>query len=162
MPKVVGIDLAGLAENETGICALTFSDDPNIGKVARVRKVKTDAEILSMVDEERPVAIAIDAPLSVPISGSMRGCDSQLQKYGALSPLLGGMKYLTERGMGLADMMRGESEVIEVNAKMTAKMLGYHNADLAAQQKEMIRMGVRGDTEKRMLKCDEQIGRAHV
>ena len=51
MPKVVGIDLAGLAENETGICALTFSDDPNIGKVARVRKVKTDAEILSMVDE---------------------------------------------------------------------------------------------------------------
>ena len=65
------------------------------------------------------------------------------------------MKYLTERGMGLADMMRGESEVIEVNAKMTAKMLGYHNADLAAQQKEMIRMGVRGDTEKRMLKCDE-------
>ena len=155
MPKVIGIDLAGLEKNDTGVCALTFSEDPNIHKVAKVKLLKKDSEILTFIDEENPQLIAIDAPLSVPINGIRRKCDEMLNEYGVLPPLMGGMRYLTQRGMDLSNIIRQSYTVIEVNSKISAKLLGYYNTDNETEQKELLNMGIKGDTEKRVMKPDE-------
>jgi len=155
MSKVMGIDLAGLEKNDTGICSLIFSEDKEIAKVVKVKKVKTDAQILSEIEKEMPLVVAIDAPLSLPKRGMMRSCDKELQQYGAISPLLGGMKALTERAIELKRIISESYEVIEVNAKIGAKMLGYYNKDTSVQQKALIEMGIEGDIKERILSEDE-------
>ncbi len=155
MPKVIGIDLAGLEKNDTGICALTFSENPNIHKVAKVKRIKKDAEILTFIEEENPSLIAIDAPLSVPINGIHRKCDEMLKEHNILPPLMGGMRCLTQRGMDLSNIIRQSYTVIEVNSKISAKLLGYYDKDNEAEQKQLLNMGIKGDTEKRMMNPDE-------
>lgn len=155
MPKVVGIDLAGMEKNPTGLCALSFSEDAAIGKVAITQLVRNDQEILAFIDEEMPSIIAIDAPLSMPASGSMRQCDSALSEYGVISPLVGGMSHLTRRGIMLKKALSQRRAVIECNAKVAAKMLGYFSNDREAMQRSLLAMGIKGDLERRMLTPDE-------
>ena len=115
----------------------------------------TDAEILSAVEEEYPQLVCIDAPLSIPKNGDMRGCDQELRDYGKLPPLLGGMKSLTERGMELRNILSDTYTILEVFSKATAKILGYYNEDPVKQQKRLLSMGIRGDLERRVLTKDE-------
>jgi uncharacterized protein len=102
---VVGVDLAGSPRRPTGVCVLR-------GLKARTRIARADEEILSAIDQVRPLLVPIDAPLSLPVgrmtiadrSGvHFRACDVELRRLGIrFFPItLGPMRMLTERGLAL-------------------------------------------------------------
>ena len=144
--KIIGIDLAGLEKNETGFCV--FED-----KRVSVKTLKTDEEIIKEVEKECPDLVCIDAPLTLP-NQNQRQVDLELKQYGALPPLMGGMRYLTMRGNKLRENLVGY-RVIEVLNRATAKILGLDYPDPAERQKAMIAMSITGDIEKRSLTKDE-------
>jgi len=99
---VAGIDLAGVETRPTGICFLA-------NNFVKTKLVYTDNEIISEMLEEKPLVIAIDAPLSLPkgktidSKNCIRECDKALRKMGIrFFPLnFGGMRQLTLRGIKL-------------------------------------------------------------
>ncbi|MEM0481012.1 MAG: DUF429 domain-containing protein [Candidatus Aenigmatarchaeota archaeon] len=100
--KVVGIDLAGSEKRNTGFCLLK-------NDFAKVEILKKDNEIIEKTKKEKPLVIAIDAPLSLPkgrksieeIGPHFRKCDLELKKFKIkFFPItIGPMRKLTERGM---------------------------------------------------------------
>jgi predicted nuclease with RNAse H fold len=58
----IGIDLAGLNKNPTGLALLK-------GKALKTSLIYTDSEILGSATRNAPPLIAIDAPLSLPREG---------------------------------------------------------------------------------------------
>ena len=64
-PIVIGLDLAGLPKNPSGVAKLC-------GKQLETREIYSDAEILELCENVRPEVVAIDAPLSLPAQGSLR------------------------------------------------------------------------------------------
>ena len=103
---VVGIDLAGRPNHNTGICTLR-------GKtIIFCETVHTDEEILAYVERTKPDIIAIDAPLNLPPGRKtiedrngehFRPCDRALLERGIrFFPItLGPMRSLTIRGIAL-------------------------------------------------------------
>lgn len=144
--KVVGIDLAGLERNPTGICIMQ-------NKTVKCTIVHTDEQIVALVRRAAPDLVAIDAPLTRP-RGFARRCDRELAPYGALPPGLRGMRALTERGVRMKTLL-AEWKVIEVLSTATAKMLGYWSKDVPTMQRALISMGLKGDVCKRSLTKDE-------
>jgi len=144
--KIIGIDLAGFEKNDTGFCIFE-------NKTVRVKIVKTDQEILEEIDKETPDLICIDGPITLPIQ-MQRKADLELKQYGALPPLLGGMRYLTMRGNRLREKLVGY-QVIEVLNRATAKILGFAYPDPAERQKALLKMDIKGDIENRALTKDE-------
>ncbi|MHC1636003.1 MAG: DUF429 domain-containing protein [Candidatus Methanospirareceae archaeon] len=118
--KVIGIDLAGSEKNITGICVLEGD------KVTKLFSLYNDAEILGCVGEEKPVIVAIDAPLSF-YGKPFRDCDVEIRRYYRILPLtFYGMRRLTERGMRLKREIERNIkgvEVIEVYPYATRKSL---------------------------------------
>jgi predicted nuclease with RNAse H fold len=117
--KVVGIDLAGKAENPSGFCLLTESG-------SQIKLLFTDLEILKEVDEIKPDCIAIDAPFWMPRVGAWRPCDERLIRKGfkPLSPLLPTMRMLTLRASHLVRILREKGfRVIEVFPRATEIVL---------------------------------------
>jgi len=118
--KVVGIDLAGKAENPTGFCLL---DDSG----SHTKLLFTDTEILKEIEEVKPDCIAIDAPFWLPKFGAWRPADEKLLKRGfqPLSPLLPTMRLLTLRASHLVSVLRKRGyKVIEVFSNATEKIMG--------------------------------------
>lgn len=116
---VIGIDLAGKAENPSGLAVLSEEE-------FRTKLLKDDAEILSFCMREDPNVVAIDAPLSFPEEGGLRKADSELINRGfrVLPPILGGMKVLTQRGKKIAKRLRQKNfEVIEIHPRTSGKIL---------------------------------------
>ncbi|MEA2032233.1 MAG: DUF429 domain-containing protein [Euryarchaeota archaeon] len=107
--KVMGIDLAGLEKNITGICVLVPNHEPILYSVRR------NEEIIQKIEEEEPAVVAIDAPLSF-YGKPFRDCDLEMRKYCSILPLtFKGMKQLTERGIKLAKIAKEKNiGVIEV------------------------------------------------
>ena len=155
MPKVVGIDLAGMEKNKTGACALTYSESPEISKTIKTKILYKDSEIMTFIDQENPELIAFDAPLSKPRQGNRRKCDRELAEYGLLPPMLGGMRYLTQRAIELKNMIIGSYKIIEVSSRASAAILGYRDQEEAKEQKELLKLNIKGDTEQRFLSRDE-------
>ncbi len=119
---VCGVDLAGKEKNPTGLAFL--------GDLFEVKLVYTDQEIVQEIGEKRPDLVCIDSPLSWPKSGIMRESDRKLKRYGALPPLMGGMKSLTERGIRISRELRGLGfQVIEVFPRATQKILGIQGEE---------------------------------
>jgi len=119
--KVVGVDLAGSPNRVTGLCCL----DSRLS--CELARAKSDDEIFSFVQEMDPMLIAVDAPLSFPISGGgFRKCDRELKKMG-VKPLpltLRGMRMLTERAIKLKRVLKELGyEVIEVFPSGAQKFL---------------------------------------
>lgn len=100
--RVVGIDLAGSDRRPSGICFLS-------GRQLITKLIYLDEEILSEVEEFKPLLVAIDAPLSLPIGKTLnsrycvRKCDEELRRFGIkFFPInFAGMRSLTERGIKL-------------------------------------------------------------
>ena len=118
--KVVGIDLAGKAENPTGFCLL---DDSG----SHTKLLFTDTEILKEIESIKPDCIAIDAPFWLPKFGAWRPADEKLLKRGfqPLSPLLPTMRLLTLRASHLVSVLRKRGyKVIEVFSNATEKIMG--------------------------------------
>ncbi len=118
--KVVGIDLAGKQENDTGFCLLDGSD-----VVTRV--LKSDVEIVEVVRGTEPDVVAVDAPFSFPDEGMYRDCDKELKDMGyeVLSPNYPGMKVLVQRAKALIGKLKGlgEFDIIEVFPRAAEKNL---------------------------------------
>ena len=110
--KVVGIDLAGSEKRPTGICLLEE-------RQAEVSVLYKDEEILQAIGQE-VIAIAIDAPLSLPRGrcclrddcqcvgkAHFRACDLELRnmKIKFFPITLGPMRRLTLRGLALKEKL---------------------------------------------------------
>ncbi|MER3501603.1 MAG: hypothetical protein C4295_09070 [Candidatus Fervidibacterota bacterium] len=118
--QVVGIDLSANERQESGICLLRE------GKV-RTWRVRTDDELVTLVQWLRPHLVAIDAPLSLPLSGWLRPCDCTLLRRGIrLFPVtMGAMRQLTERGIRLRQQLEGMGfTVVEVFSGGAQDVLG--------------------------------------
>ena len=73
--KLIGIDLASKSKNPTG---LAFLEDYTV----KLTLAYADDEIVSKTVETKPSIIAIDAPLGLPKTGTMREADRELLKMG--------------------------------------------------------------------------------
>jgi len=127
--KILGIDLAGLEENLTGICVL--NNQKFVSK-----SLYTNAEIFEEIKKNKPQLIVIDAPLSLPkgrcclekdyecaVSGHLRQSDREIRSYGWILPLtFRGMKMLTLRGISLACGLRETNNVLEAHPKTNQKI----------------------------------------
>ena len=113
---VVGLDLAGVEHRPTGFCALTDLD-------AATSLVFTDEEILQKVQEIMPMAIAIDAPLSLPpgrksiedrTGGHLRESDKELlrRRIKFFPITLGPMRKLTQRGIKFRGLLEARRFVV--------------------------------------------------
>lgn len=119
--KVVGIDLAGKPENETGFCFLQESE-------VETKVLHTDEEIIKGIERIQPDLIAIDAPFDFPEDGMYRDSDLELKDRGfkPLSPNFPGMKILVRRVKGLLKKIEEldfNPEVIEVFPQATGEIL---------------------------------------
>ncbi len=125
----VGIDLAALPRNQTGVC---LSD----GERFEPGTLYSDEEILRYVREHEPRVVAIDAPLTLPRGRccwddaccgpvKIRECDRMLiaRGYRVFPPGFSFMKQLTLRGKGLKERLT-DFEVIEVHPRTTMRILG--------------------------------------
>ncbi len=150
--KIIGIDLAGMPKNASGICTLVVNDKDE--KSVTTKILHENSEIIEYLTEIKPDIIAVDAPLT--FTGENRHCDEELRKYGALPVTLRGMEMLSMRGTELAgDIKKLNMNFIEIFSTATAKILGFYDKDLMKKQKNLVNFGVLGDTEKRILKKDE-------
>jgi len=150
--RVVGIDLAGSENNDTGLCALI--GDPNEKRV-KTSLLKKDEDILLQTALLEPDLVAIDAPLSWATNAYMRPSDQELYEYGRLPQNLRGMRCLVERGVALGQKLKAEYKVIEVFPAASAKILGFYAKDDTQYQKNLINLGLGGDLKSHILKRDE-------
>jgi predicted nuclease with RNAse H fold len=149
---VVGIDLAGSPNRNTGICTLRGMT------IAEYATVHTDTEILSYVDRARPDLVAIDAPLNLPPGRKsmddrngehFRPCDRELLKRGIrFFPItLGPMRSLTLRGISLRRRLRWRGyTVIEMypGAAQDVWKIPRKQGGLTRLRRGLARMGIRG------------------
>ena len=116
---VVGIDLAGVENRQSGFCILREME-------AETLIVYSDEEIVRKIEEVKPSLIAIDAPLSLPKGRKsleenngihLRECDKELlrRKIKFFPITLGPMRLLTKRGIRLKEVLKKRGfQVIEV------------------------------------------------
>lgn len=117
--RVVGIDLAGKPENDTGFCLLT-----DAGTETKI--LHSDMEILAEIENIKPEVVAIDAPFWLP-RGNWRPSDEALMRRGfmPISPAFSSMRMLTMRAMHLVRVLADRGyRVIEVFTKASEKILG--------------------------------------
>ncbi len=121
--RVVGIDLTGSEKKASGVAAL-WGDG-----LAQTERLKTDEDILAMVDSTGPGIVSIDSPLSLPEDPTKiyRDCELTLKRrgIGVYWCLLPSMKALTMRGIALAAKLRAEGfNVIESYPGAAQDILG--------------------------------------
>ena len=134
MGKVVlGIDLAGSSNRDSGVAVITG------GHVVFVGVVRSDEEIMKLVKRFKPGLIAIDAPLTLPAgrrnidekcSAHFRECDMKLRERRIrFFPItIGPMRMLTKRGMALKRKIKGIT-VVEVFPGATYDVMGIPRKD---------------------------------
>jgi predicted nuclease with RNAse H fold len=154
--KVVGIDLAGSPNRNTGICTLKKDN------ITFCTIIHTDQEIIHYIEKENPSLIAVDAPLNLPPGRKsmkdkngehFRPCDRELLKRGIrFFPItLGPMRLLTERGIHLKRVLtRRGYAVIEVypGAAQDIWHTGRKQNGLSKLRKGLQKLGVKGLNKK--------------
>lgn len=118
--KVVGIDLAGKAENPTGFCVLTENG-------TETKLLYSDEEILKEVEEAEPECIAIDAPFWMPQFGLWRPCDEKLIRRGfqPVSSVFPMMRLLVSRASKIVRILNEKKyKVVEAFSPASESMLG--------------------------------------
>jgi len=150
--SIVGIDLAGSPNRNTGICTLKKNH------ITFCTILHTDREIIHYVEKENPILVAIDAPLNLPPGRKsledrngehFRPCDRELLKRGIrFFPItLGPMRLLTKRGIRLKRaLVRRGNEVIEVypGAAQDIWHTGRKQDGLPKLRKGLEKLGVKG------------------
>lgn len=136
--RIMGVDLAGIPANPTGIALLK-------GFVLCTLLAHEDEEIEELCERERVKLVAMDAPLSFPRHGTLRSSDLALIRMGfrVFPPTFSGMRSLTSRGISLSRKLRKKGiEVIEVHPKTSGKILFG-----TSRREEWARILVRGGWE---------------
>lgn len=130
MKPVVGIDLAGSEQRNTGYCVM------DARMCCSTKILHTDEEILESTRRAAPSVVSIDAPLFLPKGRKsiedrgpphFRECDKALLKmHIRFFPIsLGPMRMLTARGMNLRARLEAEGlEVIESFPGAVQDLLG--------------------------------------
>ncbi len=92
-----GVDLSASLRKPTYISLL----DENL--TARIFSAPGDSEIIETLQEAKPCIVGIDAPLSLPRKGRIRGCERVLASLGVrfFPPTIPSMTSLTQRGIKL-------------------------------------------------------------
>lgn len=151
----MGIDLAGVESRPSGICILR--DD-----FTKIFMVYRDEEIISIALSEKPMIIAIDAPLALPKGKTLdsknciRECDKALRDIGIrFFPInFGGMRKLTLRGIKLRGRLENMGfKVIETYPGAAQDILGLPRVkkDAKKLQMELIKIfNLKGDIEKKL------------
>jgi len=161
--RVVGLDLAGSPNRDTGACVMTGP------RRLRAAVLHSDREILEFVRAARPDLVVIDAPLSLPRgrrtiedrSGPhLRECDRELlrRKVPFFPLTLGPMRMLTVRGMKIAKALaRRQVSVLEGYPGGSQDLLGWprKKAGTKVLQRRLRREGLGGDLDLRSLSHDE-------
>jgi len=153
IPLVVGVDLSSSEEKNTGVCVLD-------GNKAVLLEVKSDREILSIVERCNPFLVSIDSPLSLPqgrccvhdyckcrIYGIVRECERILKKRGinVYPCLIKSMQKLTERGIALATQLRAKGfKVIESYPGAAQDVLGLPRKQDSLEEltKNLVNLGI--------------------
>lgn len=133
--RVIGLDLAGKPENDTGLCVLEVLS----GRTKTTSKiVHTDEEILAEIEAtggpQLIDVIAVDAPFSFPREGFWRKSDRMLTERGfkPLSPVFRGMQPLVKRAMKLVEELRGKGyKVVETFPQAVEKILNMEKSAAA-------------------------------
>jgi len=164
--KILGIDLAGKEDRNTGVCTL-------LGTAAVTKILHRDADILDYVFSEKPDMVSIDAPLSLPEgrasvsdddpvrkAGIMRYCERVLKRRGVnvYPALIQSMQALTKRGIDLAEKLRRNGiPVIECfpGAAQDIIQIPRKKTDLSCLKTGLSRFGVHGDYETKPVLHDE-------
>jgi len=148
----IGIDLAGLSKNPTGLALLK-------GKTVKPTLTYTDKEILENIISNRPTLIAIDAPLSLPTKReAFRKADKEMMKkgYRVFPPTFPAMKTLTLRAGKLNRLIEeNKYKTIEVHPTATRKALQMPLKDWKTIQETLKALGLKGELEKRPLATHE-------
>jgi hypothetical protein len=151
-PKVIiGIDLAGKAENPTGWAL--WKD-----KKVETSLIYTNNEILESITQSNPTIIAIDAPFSLPKKGILRKADREMitRGYHVFPPCLPAMKTLTSRAMKLNKLIAKKGyKTIEVHPTSTRKALNMPSKDWEKIQTALETIGLEGALKVRALKSHE-------
>ncbi|MFH1721889.1 MAG: hypothetical protein ABH950_04715 [Candidatus Altiarchaeota archaeon] len=149
--KVTGVDLAGSPKNPTGFCVLSIDKNE---KIVRCKILYSDEDLISEIKKEAPKLTAVDAPLT--FEGKNRSCDENLHRYGALPVTLRGMEVLARRGKAFGEQLTSEKiKAIEVNTKVSAKILGLASKKDFEAQKKLLSVNLSGDITERYLSRDE-------
>ena len=128
--KVIGVDLAGKDENDTGFCIfITPGKEYPLGK-CETKLLHSDMDILKEIEEIKPDCIAIDAPFWMPkfdkIAVPWRRSEELLMKRGfkPISTSLPTMGMLAFRASHLVAVLRERKyKVIEVFTQASEKIL---------------------------------------
>ena len=151
-PIIVGIDLAGKAENPTGWATLK-------NKVFSACHLFSNREIMKEALNCNPTLIAIDAPLNLPRDKELtRKADREMQKQGypVFPPRFRPMEKLVLRAIKLTKQIRHASlAVIEVHPASTRKALKMPAKDWSEIQTIFVDMGLKGDITTRKLSTHE-------
>ena len=148
----IGIDLAGLSKNPTGLALLK-------GNAVKTSLIYTDSEILENITRNVPSLIAIDAPLSLPKRGeAFRKADREMVKkgYRVFPPTLPAMKKLTLRAIRLNRLIEENAyKTIEVHPTSTRKALQMPLKNWETIQEILKTLGLKGELETRPLATHE-------
>ncbi len=154
---VVGIDLAGSPNRNTGICLLHNK------RIVDCKTLFTDDRILDFVKSSNARIVAMDAPLSLPPGRKslednngihLRDCDRELlkRKIRFFPITLGPMRMLTKRGIALKRKFKrlglnsieifpgGSQDVLGIPRKqhsMTGLRKGLENLGIKGLRKDM-------------------------
>jgi len=148
---ITGIDLAALEKNPT---EWTYWKDKQVSTC----HIYKDEEIINSTINCQPRIVAVDAPLTMPKTGTTRKADREMLRngYPVFPPLMCGMKTLTKRAVSLAHILRtSRLSVIEVHPSSTRKALGMPTKDWQKIQTILKQIGLKGDVEKRTLTLHE-------
>ncbi len=140
MVTVAGIDLAAYQHRPTGMAVVSGSEVLFIG-------VKhTDDEILSVIIGYRPVAVAIDSPLSHAETYRRVDIAMKMKGYPVLPPGWRTMKPLVSRALRLKESMEARGiVVIETHPRSALKSSGCKSVEELLDE-----MGVRRGYQKRL------------
>jgi len=144
---IVGIDLAGTAKNPTGWALWK-------NKVVSACQLYQNEEIVRRSIDCDPALIAIDAPLSLPVTDIMRAADREMYKrgYPVFPPRFPSMEKLTLRAMKIAQEIAERGfDVIEVHPASARKALNMPAKDWEKIQTLFLNLGLKGDLEVRPL-----------
>lgn len=148
---IIGIDLAGVPENPSGLAAWK-------NREVKTRLLYTDKQILQEISSEKPEIIAIDAPFSLPKKGIFRKADKEMIQngYRVFPPGLPAMRKLTMRAIKLNKLIKEKGfRPIEVHPTSSCKALSIPPKKCRKIQTALAQIGLEGDCLVRRLASHE-------
>jgi predicted nuclease with RNAse H fold len=148
---IIGIDLAGKAENPTGWAIWEH-------RTIKTRLIRNNNEIIEGIARSEPSLIAIDAPFRLPRRGIFRKADKEMitRGYRVFPPTLPAMRKLTVRAVKINKLIAEKGyKTIEAHPASTRKALKMPTKDWRSIQTILKNTGLQGDLQSHILTSHE-------